>query len=201
MAAELVETSRLWARTIARIEPEWAESLAGDLVRRSYSEPHWDARRGAVMAAEKVTLYGLPIVAARQVNYGNIDPAAARDLFIQHALVEGDWQTHHKFLARNQRAREEAEELEHKARRRGLVADDAASSTSTTPGYRRRSPRPGISIVVEEGPPRRPRPARPQCRPTWPGPPPTRSARGLPGAAGAPSRCPMSSRPARRTTA
>ena len=125
MAAELVETSRLWARTVARIEPEWAESLAGDLVRRSYSEPRWDARRGAVMAAEKVSLYGLPIVAARPVNYGNVDPAAARDLFIQHALVEGDWQTQHKFFARNQRAREEAEELEHKARRRGLVADDA----------------------------------------------------------------------------
>ncbi len=125
MAAELVETSRLWARTIARIEPEWAESLAGDLIRRSYSEPRWDARRGAVMAAEKVSLYGLPIVAARQVNYGNVDPAAARDLFISRALVEGDWQTHHAFLARNQRAREEAEELEHKARRRGLVADDS----------------------------------------------------------------------------
>ncbi|HEY2079410.1 MAG TPA: ATP-dependent RNA helicase HrpA [Streptosporangiaceae bacterium] len=126
MAAELVETSRLWARTVARIEPEWAEPLAGDLVRRSYSEPRWDARRGAVLATEKVTLYGLPIVAARQVNYGTIDPAAARAEFIQHALVEGDWQTHHKFFARNQRAREEAAELEHKARRRGLVADDAA---------------------------------------------------------------------------
>ena len=126
MAAELVETSRLWARTAARIEPEWAESLAGDLVRRSYSEPRWDARRGAVLATEKVTLYGLPIVAARQVNYGNIDPAAARAEFIQNALVEGDWQTHHKFFARNQSAREEAAELEHKARRRGLVAGDAA---------------------------------------------------------------------------
>src|SRR5215469_4629129 len=125
MAAELVETSRLWARTVARIEPEWAESLAGDLVRRSYSEPRWDARRGAVLATEKVTLYGLPIVAARQVNYGTIDPAAARAEFIQHALVEGDWQTHHKFFPRNQRAREEAAELESKARRRGLVADDA----------------------------------------------------------------------------
>ncbi len=108
------------------IEPEWAESLAGGLVRRSYSEPRWDARRGAVLATEKVTLYGLPIVAARPVNYGNVDPAAARDLFIQHALVEGDWQTHHKFFAHNQHAREEAEELEHKARRRGLVADDSA---------------------------------------------------------------------------
>ncbi len=126
MAAELVETSRLWARTVARIEPEWAESLAKDLVHRSYSEPRWDARRAAVMATEKVTLYGLPIVAARSVNFGTVDPAAARDLFIQHALVEGDWQTHHAFFARNQRAREEAAELERKARRRGLVADDAA---------------------------------------------------------------------------
>ncbi|HXZ66935.1 MAG TPA: DUF3418 domain-containing protein, partial [Streptosporangiaceae bacterium] len=125
MAAELVETSRLWARTVARIEPEWAESLAGDLVRRSYSEPRWDARRAAVLATEKVTLYGLPIVAARTVSYGAIDPAAARELFIQHALVEGEWQTHHRFFARNQRAREEAAELERKARRRGLVADDA----------------------------------------------------------------------------
>jgi ATP-dependent helicase HrpA len=124
MAAELVETSRLWARTIARIEPEWAEALAGDLVRRTYSEPRWDSRRAAVMAAEKVTLYGLPIVAARPVNYGSINPAEARDLFIQNALVEGDWQTHHAFFARNQRARDEAEELEQKARRRGLVADD-----------------------------------------------------------------------------
>ena len=68
VAAELVETSRLWARVVARIEPEWAESLAGHLVRRTYSEPHWDARRGAAMAVEKVTLYGLPIVAARPVD-------------------------------------------------------------------------------------------------------------------------------------
>ncbi len=125
MAAELVETSRLWARTVARIEPEWAESLAGDLARRSYSEPRWDSRRAAVVATEKVSLYGLPIVAARPVNFGAVDPAAARAIFIQHALVEGDWQTHHVFFARNQRAREDAAELERKVRRRGLVADDA----------------------------------------------------------------------------
>ncbi len=126
VAAELVETSRLWARTTARIEPEWAEPLAAHLVRRSYSDPHWDARRGAVMAAEKVTLYGLPIVTARQVNYGRIDPAAARELFITRALVEGDWQTHLRFFAHNRRMLEEAEDLERKARRRGIVADDAA---------------------------------------------------------------------------
>jgi ATP-dependent helicase HrpA len=126
VAAELVETSRLWARTAARIEPEWAEQLAAHLVKRSYSEPHWNARRGAAMAAEKVTLYGLPIVAARQVSYARVDPAAARDLFITHALVEGDWQTHHKFFLSNQRLLEEARDLEDRARRRGLVADDAA---------------------------------------------------------------------------
>jgi len=126
MAAELVETSRLWARTVARIEPEWAEALAGDLVSRSYSEPRWDTRRAAVLATEKVTLYGLPIVAARPVNYGTVDAAAARELFIQHALVDGDWQTHHAFFARNQQAREAAGDLERKARRRGLVAADAA---------------------------------------------------------------------------
>jgi ATP-dependent helicase HrpA len=141
MAAELVETSRLWARTVARIEPEWAESLAGDLVRRSYSEPRWDARRAAVMATEKVSLYGLPIVAARPVNYGRIDPAAAREIFIQQALVAGDWQTHHKFFARNQRAREEAAELERKARRRGLVADDATIFDF----YDQRIPQPVVS--------------------------------------------------------
>ena len=126
VAAELVETSRLWARVTARIEPEWAEPLAGHLLRRSYSEPRWDAQRGAVQATEKVTLYGLPIVAARTVNYGRIEPALARELFISHALVEGDWQTHHRFFARNQRVRDEAADTERKARRRGLVADDTA---------------------------------------------------------------------------
>jgi len=126
VAAELVETSRLWARVVARIEPEWVEPLAGHLVNRGYSEPHWDSKRGAAMALERVTLYGLPLVAARPVTMSRIDPVMARELFITHALVEGDWQTHHKFFARNQRAREEAEELEHKARRRGLVADESA---------------------------------------------------------------------------
>ena len=198
MAAELVETSRLWARTVARIEPEWAESLAGDLVRRSYSEPRWDARRGGVLATEKVTLYGLPIVAARQVNYGNIDPAAARELFIQHALVEGDWQTHHKFFARNQRAREEAEELEHKARRRGLVADDSAIFDF----YDQRIPKTVTSARHFDPGGRRPAPPTRPCstsaRPTWPDPPLTRSAPRTTRRAGVRSRCRTSSRPASR---
>jgi len=126
VAAELVETSRLWARTAARIEPEWAEPLAAHLVKRSYSEPHWDARRGAAVALEKVSLYGLPIITDRKVNYARVDPAAARDLFITGALVEGDWPTHHEFFHRNRQLLDEARELEDRARRRGIVADDAA---------------------------------------------------------------------------
>src|SRR5579875_200796 len=124
MAAELVETSRLWARTVARIEPEWVEPVAGHLVSRSYSEPHWEKDRGAAVALEKVTLYGVPLVTGRKVDYGRIDPAAARELFIRHALVEGDWQASHAFLAENRRLLAEAEQLERRARRRGLVAGE-----------------------------------------------------------------------------
>jgi ATP-dependent helicase HrpA len=124
VAAELVETSRLWGRTVAAIDPDWIEPLAGHLVRRSYSEPHWEKKRGAVMALEKVTLYGVPIVADRKVNFGGIDPALSRELFIRHALVLGEWDSRHRFLARNQRLLEQAEELEQRARRRGLIADE-----------------------------------------------------------------------------
>jgi ATP-dependent helicase HrpA len=124
VAGELVETSKLWARTVARIEPEWVEPLAGHLVKRSYSEPHWEKKRGGAVALEKVTLYGVPLVVDRKVSYGRIDPAAARDLFIRHALVEGDWQTSHKFFAENRRLLAEAEEVEHRARRRGLVVGE-----------------------------------------------------------------------------
>ena len=126
VAAELVETSRLWARTAARIEPEWAEPLAAHLVKRSYSEPHWEPSRGAAVAFEKVSLYGLPIVTDRKVNYARVDPAAARDLFITGALVEGGWQTRHEFFRRNQRLLDQVRDLEDRARRRGIVADDAA---------------------------------------------------------------------------
>jgi ATP-dependent helicase HrpA len=121
VAGELVETSRLWARTVARIEPEWAEPLAAHLVKRSYSEPHWERKRGSAVALEKITLYGVPLVTDRPVGFGRIDPAAARELFIRHALVEGDWQTSHKFFAENRRLLAEAEQVEHRARRRGLV--------------------------------------------------------------------------------
>jgi ATP-dependent helicase HrpA len=124
VAAELVETSRLWARTVARIEPEWVEPLARHLVKRSYSEPHWEKKRGAAVALEKVTLHGVPLVTDRKVSYGRIDPDAARELFIRHALVEGDWQTSHRFFTENRRLLAEAEELEHRVRRRGLVVGE-----------------------------------------------------------------------------
>ncbi|UQU68040.1 ATP-dependent RNA helicase HrpA [Couchioplanes caeruleus] len=124
MSAELVETSRLWGRVNARIEPDWAEKLAPHLVKRSYSEPHWEKKQGAVMAYEKVTLYGLPIVPRRKVGYGRIDPALSRELFIRHALVEGDWDTHHAFLADNAKLLARIEEIENRARRRDIMVDD-----------------------------------------------------------------------------
>ncbi len=124
MAGELVETSRLWGRDVARIQPEWAEELAAHLVKRTYSEPSWSSKQGAAMALERVLLYGVPIVAGRRVLFGTVDPEQARELFIRHALVEGDWTTHHAFFAENRRLLDEAEDLEARSRRRGLVVDD-----------------------------------------------------------------------------
>ncbi|HWJ10020.1 MAG TPA: ATP-dependent RNA helicase HrpA, partial [Nocardioides sp.] len=124
MAGELVETGRLWARQNAEIKPEWAERLGAHLVKRSYSEPHWSRKRQAVMAQERVTLYGVPLASDRPVNYGRIDPELSRELFIRHALVYGEWDTRHHFLRDNKRLLEEAEELEHRARRRDLVVDE-----------------------------------------------------------------------------
>lgn len=124
MAAELVETSKLWGRMVAEIEPEWIEPLAEHLIKKSYSEPRWSKSRGAVIADEKITLYGVPIVAARPVNYGAIDPRVSREIFIQSALVEGDWNTKHKFFKKNQQLICEIEELEHKSRRRDILVDE-----------------------------------------------------------------------------
>ncbi|HHR6028287.1 TPA: ATP-dependent RNA helicase HrpA [Providencia alcalifaciens] len=124
MVAELVETSKLWGRIAASIDPEWIEPLAEHLVKHHYSEPHWSKSEGAVMASEKVTLYGLPIVASRQVNYGVIDPLLCRELFIRHALVEGDWNTRHAFFKANLKLLSEVEDLEHKSRRRDILVDD-----------------------------------------------------------------------------
>ena len=128
MAGELVETSRLWARQNAAIKPEWAERLGRDLVKRTYSEPHWSKKRASVMAHERVTLYGVPLVADRLVSYGKVDAPLARELFIRHALVQGEWaaseQGRHRFLETNRRLLEEAEELEHRARRHDIVVDE-----------------------------------------------------------------------------
>ncbi|MFI2105446.1 ATP-dependent RNA helicase HrpA [Isoptericola sp. NPDC019693] len=124
MAGELVETSRLWARDVARIKPEWAEELAGPLAKHTYSDPHWSTKQGAAMATEKVLLYGVPIVADRPVLYAKVDPEAAREMFVRHALVEGQWTTHHRFFAENRRLLAEAEELEARSRQRGLVASE-----------------------------------------------------------------------------
>ena len=124
MAAELVETTRLWGRTVARIDPAWAEKVGEHLLKRNHSEPRWDARRGAVVATEKVTLLGVTLVAARTVSYDGIDPELSRDLFIRHALVEADWETRHPWFAANLAALQEVSEREDRARRRDIVIDD-----------------------------------------------------------------------------
>lgn len=124
MAAELVETSRLWGRMVADIDPEWIEPLATHLIKKSYAEPRWLKSRGAVIADEKVSLYGVPIVASRPVNYGSIDPQMSREIFIQSALVEGDWFTKHKFFHQNRQLIREIEDLEHKSRRRDILVDE-----------------------------------------------------------------------------
>jgi ATP-dependent helicase HrpA len=124
MSSELVETSRLFARRNAAVRPDWIEEAAGHLVQRSYSEPRWSERRGAAIAAERVTLYGIPLVTDRTVDYGRIDPALARELFIRGALVEGQWRTRHRFWHANVAALQAAQQVEDRARRRGLVIDD-----------------------------------------------------------------------------
>jgi ATP-dependent helicase HrpA len=124
VVAELVETSRLFGRIAARIDPVEIDRLAGHLVARTYSEPHWDGKRGAAMAYERVTLYGLPIIARRLVGYSSVEPGEARELFIRHALVERDWHSRHHFLADNQKLIDELAALEERTRRRDLLVDD-----------------------------------------------------------------------------
>ncbi|MVA75691.1 ATP-dependent RNA helicase HrpA [Auraticoccus sp. F435] len=126
MAAELVETSRLWARTVAPVTAAQLEEVGAHLLKRQYSEPHWSERSASVVAYERVTLLGVPVVARRQVGYGRIDPEESRRMFIQAALVEGRWRTRHHFFARNAAVRAEAEQLEERARRRDIVVDDEA---------------------------------------------------------------------------
>lgn len=124
VAAELVETTQLFARTVARIEPRWLEPLSEHLVKRQYSDPHWEKKRGEVVAKETLTLYGLPIVSQRSVHFGRIDPAQARAIFIRSALVEGEFQTKAKFFHNNRARMGEVVALEDKARRRDILVDD-----------------------------------------------------------------------------
>lgn len=124
MAAELVETSRLWARDVAAIDPAWVEKLGADLLKHNYSDPTWSRKRAAAIAHQKSTLYGVPIVADRTVPYHRVDPVAARDMFIRNALIAGEWNAHHEFLKANAQALDEAAEYEEKARRRGLIVDE-----------------------------------------------------------------------------
>jgi ATP-dependent helicase HrpA len=124
MAAELVETGRRYLRTVAAIDPQWVEPLAGDLVKRSYSEPHWEQKRAQVVAYERVTLYGLPVVQRRKVDFSRIDPLVSRQLFIHHALVLGEYRTRLPFSAHNRALLDKYYQLEAKSRRRDLLADD-----------------------------------------------------------------------------
>ncbi len=132
MAAELVETSRLFARTVAAIDPAWAESLAGELVKRSYGEPRWEKRQGSAVADEKVTLYGVPIVPKRRIQLARIDAPQARELFLRHAMVDGDWPYSidrnglFDFVRTNRALRDELAEVEERTRRRDILIDDEA---------------------------------------------------------------------------
>lgn len=124
MSAELVETSRLFARMNGAINPEWAEALAGDLVKRSFSEPHWEKSQGAVVAYERVMLFGVPIVVSRRMQYSRIDASLCRDLFIRHALVHGEWDSKQQFERANQQLLKQLEALADRARKPQFAPDD-----------------------------------------------------------------------------
>lgn len=126
MANELVETTRLWAHTVAGIRPEWVEEVGGHLLKRHYAEPHWSMRAGQAVAYETASLYGVPVIGRRQVSYARVDPVAAREIFLRSALVEGEWHTRHHFWSRNEETRRRADELEERTRRRDIVVDDQA---------------------------------------------------------------------------
>jgi ATP-dependent helicase HrpA len=124
MAAELVDTSRLWARGLAAIDPDWIEEIGAHLVKKSYSDPWWDRERGTAMARESVTLYGLSLHTDRTVQYGPVDPAGARELFIFGALIAGEWETDHAFMGHNRDRVEEVHALEARQRRADLLVED-----------------------------------------------------------------------------
>ena len=125
VAAELVETTRLYARCVANIDPKWLEELGAHILKRDRQDPHWEKSRAQVVALERGTLYGLPIYAERRVPFGPLDPKLARDLFIQSALVEGDFETRAPFFAHNRRLAADIERLEHKSRRPDILVDEA----------------------------------------------------------------------------
>ncbi|MBG9263191.1 ATP-dependent RNA helicase HrpA [Corynebacterium diphtheriae bv. gravis] len=124
MAGELVETSRLWARDVAAIDPRWVEPLAQNLLKHQYSEPHWSLKRGAAMVYQRSTLYGVPIVVDRLINLATIDAVGAREIFIREALINGQWTTHHSFFKNNMQKLEAVNTLEEKARRRDIVVTE-----------------------------------------------------------------------------
>jgi ATP-dependent RNA helicase HrpA len=124
MAGELIETNRLWAHSAARIRPEWAERAGEHLIKRSYEEPEWDAEKGSAMTIERATLYGVPLVAGRRVHYRRVDPVVAREMFIHHALIEGDWQTHHTFFGQNEDVLDEVRRIGARQRRDVFVEYD-----------------------------------------------------------------------------
>jgi ATP-dependent helicase HrpA len=124
VAAELVETTRLFARTVATIDPKWLEELGGHLLKRHSERPHWEKARAQVVALERGSLYGLPVYADRRIDYGAIDPVASRQIFVRAALVEGDFETRAPFFVHNQRLRREIERLEHKSRRPDILVDE-----------------------------------------------------------------------------
>ena len=125
MAAELVETNRLWARTVASVQPEWAEAIGEHLTKYSYGEPRWDARSGRAVVSERVTLYGLPIVANRTIGYDRVDAVEAREMFIRHALVEGDWTSTHDFIKHNAEFLDDLRSREDRTRKLDAIDDEA----------------------------------------------------------------------------
>ncbi|TFW24173.1 ATP-dependent RNA helicase HrpA, partial [Duganella callida] len=124
MAAELVETTRLYARCVAQIQPEWLEKIGGHLLKKSWGEPRWEKRSAQVTASERATLYGLVVYSQRRINYGQFNPAEAREIFIREALVGGDYDTRAPFFAHNHKLIKEIENLEHKSRRQDVLVDD-----------------------------------------------------------------------------
>uniref|UniRef100_UPI002DD6AC58 ATP-dependent RNA helicase HrpA n=1 Tax=Pseudorhodoferax sp. TaxID=1993553 RepID=UPI002DD6AC58 len=125
IAAELVDTTRLYGRGLATIEPQWIPPLAGHLLKTQLLEPHWEKKAAEVVALQRATLYGIVIYANRRVNFGNVDPKAAREIFIREALVEEDWDSKLPFIAHNRKLLAQVEELEHKSRRQDVLVDDS----------------------------------------------------------------------------